>query len=125
MELIEPAVKKKAPTRRGTTHGRCASLTEDLRANLKLVQSIAADMPDATREFDKLLKSAQKLIEKDHLRERQKKDDEEWERKYFNTKFGGRIERFIRELPEKEVDETPIPDNIRAKAHFRAKGWRT
>jgi hypothetical protein len=100
-------------------------MTEDLRANLKLVQSIAADMPDAAREFDKLLKSAQRLIDKDHLRERQKKDDDEWERSYFNTKFGGRIERFIRELPEKEVDDTPIPDNIRAKAHFKAKGWRT
>jgi hypothetical protein len=125
MELTEPAVKKKAPTRRGTTRGRGAGLTTDLRGLQDSIKAFAEALPFAKPEADKLLKRTHKLIDRVRHAEAQAKLDDAWLRAYIAMMTGGRIERHIRELPEKEADGTPMEENVIAKAKFRAKGWRT
>ncbi len=126
MEVTEPAVnKKKPPTRRGNTRGRGAGLATDVRGLQDSIKAFAEALPFAKPETDKLLKRTHKLIDRVRLAEAQAKLGDEWMRAYINMMTGGRVERHIRDLPEKEADGTPMEENVIAKAKFRARGWRT
>lgn len=125
MELTELAIKKKAATRRGTTRGRGAGLATDLRGLQDSIKAFAEALPFAKPEADKLLKRTHKLVDQVRLAEAQAKLDDEWMRAYIAMMTGGRAEKHIRELPEKEADGTAIEENVIAKAKFRARGWRT
>jgi len=126
-EPDRPATTKKEPRRQGTgCRAGGARLATELRNHITSIEALAEAFPFIKPETDKLLKQASKLIERLRLFESQTMQDDEFIRIFILTKCGGaRIEKWIRELPEKEEKGTEIHDNIRAKEKFRAKGWRT
>ena len=126
-EPAEPGSKTAEPRRQKTgcrTGG--TRLAAELRNHTHSIETLAGAFPFVKPETDKLLHQVNKLIDRVRTFESQSTKDDEFIRTFILTKCGGgRIERWIRDLPEKEEDGTEIHDNITAKAKFRAKGWRT
>jgi hypothetical protein len=120
--MTQPAqpIEKNARNKRG------ARLTTELRSHQESIAKLAAAFPFVKPDADKLLKQVHKMIDRVRLAEDQAARDDEFIRTFIMTKCGGgRIEKWIRELPEVGDDGTPDHDNKRAKEKFRAKGWRT
>jgi hypothetical protein len=114
------------PTEKNVRNKRGAGLTTELRSHLESITKLAVAFPFAKSDADKLLQQVHKMIDRVRLAEDQATREDEFIRMFIITKCGGgRIEKWIRELPEVDDDGAPHLDNKRAKEKFRAKGWRT